>query len=108
MLLDCPPIRRTLSAELVAGCRLVCPACPGKKRGQPFRITQSQLREVAVNIGLLALKIKLYFNDFCPLFTALCLNPPPRRRNPKSAAPFTWTRSTGILAYSSTIRRGNG
>jgi hypothetical protein len=30
----------------------------GKKIGQPFRITQSQLREVAVNIGLSASKIK--------------------------------------------------
>jgi hypothetical protein len=64
MLLDYSQIRRTLSAELVAGCRLVCPACPGKKRGQPFRITQSQLREVAINVGLSAPKIKPYFNDF--------------------------------------------
>jgi hypothetical protein len=35
-----------------------------KKIGQPFRITQSQLREVVLHIGLLALKIKPYFNNF--------------------------------------------
>jgi hypothetical protein len=64
MLLDYPQIRRTQSAELVAGCKLVCPVCPGKKRGQPFRITQSQLREVAMNVGLSAPKSKPYFNDF--------------------------------------------
>jgi hypothetical protein len=63
MLLDYPKFRRTLSAELVAGCGLACPARPGKKRGQPFRITQSQLREVAVNISPLAPKIKLLCLD---------------------------------------------
>jgi hypothetical protein len=30
----------------------------GKKRGQPFRITQSQLREVVIHIGFSAPKIK--------------------------------------------------
>jgi hypothetical protein len=32
---------------------------PAKERGQPFRITPSQLREVVANIGLPALGIKL-------------------------------------------------
>jgi hypothetical protein len=36
----------------------------GKKRGQPFRITQSQLREVVIHIGLSALKIKPFFKTF--------------------------------------------
>jgi hypothetical protein len=35
-----------------------------QKRGQPFRITQSQLREVVMNVGLSASKIKRYFDDF--------------------------------------------
>jgi hypothetical protein len=48
--------------------RQVCPVYPGKKRGQPFRITQSQLREVAVNIGPSAPKCKPYFDDFYPPF----------------------------------------
>ena len=34
----------------------------GKKRGQPFRITQSQLREVAIPIGFSAPEIKPYLN----------------------------------------------
>jgi len=32
----------------------------GKKRGQPFRITQSQLREVVIQIGFSASNIKLH------------------------------------------------
>jgi len=40
------------------------PGLSGQKRGQPFRITQSQLREVAINVGLSVPKIKPYFNDF--------------------------------------------
>ena len=79
MLLDYSQIRRTLSAELVAGCRLVCPAYPGKKRGQPFRITQSQLREVVTHIGHLALKIKPYFNKFFAFHSLMTeANPPPQ------------------------------
>jgi hypothetical protein len=35
-----------------------------KKTGQPFRITQSQLRDVLKHIGLLAPEIKPCFNVF--------------------------------------------
>jgi len=43
------------------------PGLSGQKRGQPLRITQSQLREVATNVGLPASKSKPYFKNSCPI-----------------------------------------